>query len=575
MRKWLLFSLLLASPALADSNPATIPQLPTIAALQALGTAASQYPTISVQGYATAGDGGGGVFNWNSSSTATADGGTIIQATGVSTGRYLRQMSPNPQLNVKFFGAKCDGSTDDSTALQNAENAAVTLSGAVTYPGGQCNFASTITLGAGVQHRGLGMGQTTLYYTGTSNAMKRQNPNGTQIIQAPSFFDFTLSTPNLTGTTVALQLNSIAGGFTDDSSTQQYMFQPIIQRVLFQGPNSAGIAFQCSKCFDLLFANNNVQYYATAVDVEGSDVADISDNALFYASTEEVLAVAHNTFGNNLKVAHNDMPGVISGGTAYIKADYRSAWIEDNHLEDDSNSVTTMIEATGSSGAVYSIHDNVIDTTTSQTPCWFSSNGGFTILSIKNNLENAGPSPPPACFGSGSGALYWYNIFYRQLIDASANLDYNAGFPFVSAPESLNVPAAVFPITGIGSVVWDFTPNLAGLTNGDAGTTIYVNHNAWVVPPSSSGAVSQVDFQGATTLPSGVDVWVCGYAGTNGQGFQVLDGNTVQDFTMTTTNTCQKVFANDTFSASQFLLKNYDTTTNSNVYITEVKILLH
>lgn len=74
--------------------------------------------SIEVLGYYEAGDGGGGTFFWDASSTATDNGGTVIAATGVTTGRWTRVYSG--AVNVKWFGAKGDNSTDDTTALEEA-----------------------------------------------------------------------------------------------------------------------------------------------------------------------------------------------------------------------------------------------------------------------------------------------------------------------------------------------------------------------------------------------------------------------------------------------------------------------
>lgn len=88
-----------------------------IAALRAI-TKPTSNTTVLVQKYYTGLNGGGGVYNWFASSASTDNGGSVINPTGnLSTGRWLLQtFGP---LSVKQFGAKGDGTTDDSTAINN------------------------------------------------------------------------------------------------------------------------------------------------------------------------------------------------------------------------------------------------------------------------------------------------------------------------------------------------------------------------------------------------------------------------------------------------------------------------
>lgn len=75
----------------------------TVAALAAT-TGGAANDLAHVLGYYSAGDGGGGLFYWDATSTATQNGGTIV-GSNVS-GRWRRLYSG--ALNVKWFGAKGD-----------------------------------------------------------------------------------------------------------------------------------------------------------------------------------------------------------------------------------------------------------------------------------------------------------------------------------------------------------------------------------------------------------------------------------------------------------------------------------
>lgn len=89
-------------------------------------------PVVNVLGFYTNGDQGGGLFEWNASSTTSDNGGTVILPTGASPaapGRWLRQYSGS--LNVRWFGAKGDSVTDDHSAFNLAYLAAI--AGPPTY----------------------------------------------------------------------------------------------------------------------------------------------------------------------------------------------------------------------------------------------------------------------------------------------------------------------------------------------------------------------------------------------------------------------------------------------------------
>jgi parallel beta-helix repeat protein len=98
----------------ADGSPANI--LETLAVLRGLSSQlSSTLATVYIKGYATAGDGGDGLFVWDPSSTATDNAGTIVALNTGGIGRWKRQVGG--AVNVKWFGVKGDGS-NETTSVQ-------------------------------------------------------------------------------------------------------------------------------------------------------------------------------------------------------------------------------------------------------------------------------------------------------------------------------------------------------------------------------------------------------------------------------------------------------------------------
>lgn len=119
-----LFGLLFTSTmAFGAYNPATPVSVPTVAAMQALGAASAQYGHVIVQGLSTGSSIGGGSFDWYDVCPTTPDSVNYVAATGVSTTKcWVRSGAPMVVVNPTAYGAKCDGTTDDSTAFQAALN---------------------------------------------------------------------------------------------------------------------------------------------------------------------------------------------------------------------------------------------------------------------------------------------------------------------------------------------------------------------------------------------------------------------------------------------------------------------
>jgi hypothetical protein len=157
---------------------------------------------VLLQGIATAGDSGAGMFWWNPSSTAADDNFNYIVPPSSSSGAWNRlQIEGAFYINVKSFGATGNGVTDDTVAIQSAINSAGTAGGIMFFPPGTYLY-SALTVNADVSLLGSGAGASTLLCSGT----------GTITIYGASFVkDLQFASPSArtAGSTLSLQGNDI------------------------------------------------------------------------------------------------------------------------------------------------------------------------------------------------------------------------------------------------------------------------------------------------------------------------------------------------------------------------------
>jgi len=154
-----------------------------------LGVSVNSVVTVNVKGYFEKNDGGGGIFNYDTTlDKSTADGGLIIdpdqtlenQGDGVGEGCWRRQYSG--AINIQWFGAM--PSEDSTTAIQAALDAEDTI----FVPEGRFNIATTLYMNPQNRIMGIGGGGY------TSNASKSwigitSDFTGDSMIEVKDIFD--------------------------------------------------------------------------------------------------------------------------------------------------------------------------------------------------------------------------------------------------------------------------------------------------------------------------------------------------------------------------------------------------
>lgn len=257
-----------------------------------------------------------------------------------------------------------------------------------------------------------------------------QLPNGTDTVIGASFFSGAQICPN---GTYGIQQNSIAGGFTNDNTTQQYLFNVTIGAPGKQWYISGGttVAIQLSKCFH---ANINAwidnRYNLGTlpghlVDLEGCDASVVSGGRYVATNGAAVKFNQQSTFGNydlisgttEIEAFDNLHPAVILGA----KSDTIGPGV---NLE--GNTTGTYIQTT--SAGTHAIQNAIISGNGSAH--WLDISVCPVQINAQNNSQYTATDGPVT---SPSACPIWFNSSTLTQIFYSANPDAGAALPLISS----------------------------------------------------------------------------------------------------------------------------------------------
>ncbi len=111
--------------------------------------------TALVGGHSSAGDGGGGTFQWMPASTVPDNGGTAVAPNPALPGRWVRVHAG--ALNARWFGAGLGAGNDSARIASALATLAAAGGGELFLPTGNYAITSTINLGSGMILRGESM----------------------------------------------------------------------------------------------------------------------------------------------------------------------------------------------------------------------------------------------------------------------------------------------------------------------------------------------------------------------------------------------------------------------------------
>ncbi len=229
--------LALSLPAFAQPTSGNVRELSTLADLIALPQPIGIGRSFLIRGRSSIGDGGGGVFIYDSASTTATNRGTVFKPTN-GDGRFVRQYSGD--LDVKWFGAVGDNTADDLVPIQNAID--ISTSGAqIKFPPGTYRISNVIT----------GASDITLIGDGPNTSTIRTVSDSAPVIRFTDFSRFAVKNIALQGNRTNI-LHIIATGAD--------VYYPLVERVFFTGVNTNSSAI----FFDI--PDNNPIYFPIVKD---------------------------------------------------------------------------------------------------------------------------------------------------------------------------------------------------------------------------------------------------------------------------------------------------------------------
>ena len=295
------------------------------------------------------------------------------------TGANLSSISDTfPYSNVKDYGAKGDGSTDDTASIQNAVNAMVTANSHLYFPAGNYKITSAITIGFGTGFiiEGTSMGSTFI----------------TQYTDNTPIFNFTASETH---------------GFLIKNFDFEYKnYQPVTNT------NSVAIYFSAS------VSNDGSGFYNFTID-------SCTFNSGYYGIKQiSTSSGSYNVPLWGIWISHCVFGGTLSGGAIYI-APYTSVGqpevvIENTYIHCSNDSTYRMyknpiyITCTSScllKGVEFNqgIYSGGTMTTGGNTNCQ------IYIVSSRATLINC-RSEGATVIGATAQALWWFNDCKVSLI---------------------------------------------------------------------------------------------------------------------------------------------------------------
>lgn len=252
-------------------------------------------------------------------------------------GKYYRRVLPNNYINVKWFGAKGDGSTDDTAAAQDAAK----INKNIYFPEG--TYLINVILEKKIILSGAGTSKTCLKPFDITKAAILYRGKGPFWTYGTEFSNFTLMGKNKTG--IGFSFSKSHENEYQHEKYDEYSGNVVFRNVYFK---------DLEKGIQALFGNIGVEFYSTGFNsnkygayfidnkfktIGGGDAMHAGNKYFFGGefSSNEIGIYIHNRtdgFGgvafNNVIFQLNNIATYINTDNIFLPVIFNSCWNEAN-----------------------------------------------------------------------------------------------------------------------------------------------------------------------------------------------------------------------------------------------------
>lgn len=314
-----------ATKAYVDSVISGETSIANIASLRTTPVGASN--SVIVLSHTSLGDGGGGIFYWDSASTTADNNGTVIQVTGIVTGRWKRLFTGD--IDIRWFGA-IPGASNSYVAIQAAIDFASSQGTTEVYIPGNYSISTAIT------------GRSNVFIVGDSNGSSSvaQLTSGLEVYVA-------IDQSNCGFRRIKITSAGNAHGVVFKTSTTT-IEHPTIEECVIQSWGSSGIICSTNISTNVITATSHG--FSNDDIIQFSSIVGAFLDAVIFNKTTDFITLNNHGLVNNDPIQFNDygmgtMPTPLAPRTTYYVKNKTT-----NTFQISATSGGAVIDITGDAG---------------------------------------------------------------------------------------------------------------------------------------------------------------------------------------------------------------------------------